>query len=90
MTITGDISLGNIAIVVTLIGIAVRISMRFATMQQLVSGHTSTLNSHSARLDRYETTLVEVGGNLQRMIGRIEATQDRLDRRTGHRPGEGS
>lgn len=89
MQFTGDISLGNIAIVVTLISIAVRIGLKLGTVQQLVAGHTITLESHAARLDRYERTLVEVGGNLQRMIGRIEATQDRIDRTTGQRQGEG-
>jgi len=89
ITLTGEISLGSLAIVVSIVSTAVAIGLKLGTLQQLVRGHGSTLTDHAARLNRYEITLVEVGGNLQRMIGRIEATQDRIDRTTGKRNGEG-
>lgn len=87
--ITGDISAGSISIVVTLIGIAIGIGIKAGTIQQLIRGHSLTLQVHATRLDAYEKSLIEIGGNLQRMIGRIESTQDRLDRATGTRRGEG-
>lgn len=85
LTFTGELSVGSISIVVTLVTIAVTIGLRLGTIQTLVRGHTITLVEHAQRLDRYEKTLIDVGGNLQRMIGRIEATQDRIDRATGFR-----
>ena len=86
--LTGDISAGSLSIVVTLVTIALTLSFRLGTLQQIVTSHTQMLASHSDRLDRYEKSLVMIGGDMQRMIGRIEATQDRLERATGHRPGE--
>ncbi len=89
ITLTGELSLGSIAIVASILTTAVAIGIRMGTLQTLVGGHASTLKEHSGRLDRYEKTLIDVGSNLQRMIGRIEATQDRIDRTTGFRAGDG-
>ena len=89
MQFTGEITLGNIAIVVTLITIAIGIGRRFGGMEQLLKGHALTLSDHAKRLDNYEGRLVEVVGQVQRVVGRIEATQDRIDRATGYRKGEG-
>lgn len=86
---TGEITLGNIAIVITLITIAINLGVKFGTVSTLVQGHTDTLKGHAERLDRYERTLIDVGNNMQRMIGRIEATQDRIEHTTGTRSGEG-
>lgn len=88
LNVTGEISAGSISIVLSILTTALVIGIRLGTMQQLVRGHSLTLTDHANRLDRYEKTLVSVGGDLQRMIGRIEATQDRIDRHTGNRRGD--
>ncbi len=87
--ITADISLGSIAIVVTLIGIAINIGARLGTITQTVAQHANMLAGQSARMDRYEQGLNKNVGDVQRLVGRIEATQDRIDRNTGRRQGEG-
>ena len=68
--------LANAPVVLTLIGIAIAFGRRLGSTETI-------LRLHADRLDRYEDRLVEVVGDVQRMIGRIEATQDRLDRKTG-------
>lgn len=84
-----EITLGNLAIVVTLIGIAIRVGWRIGGLEQVVKMHGENLMSHTSRLDLYEGRLVEIVGSVQRLIGRVEATQDRIDQRTGQRSGEG-
>lgn len=89
MHFTGEITLGNIVIVVTLIGIAIRFGIRVGIMETTLKMHADTMVQHSIRLDKYEGRLVEITGNVQRLVGRVEATQDRLERKTGGRYGEG-
>jgi hypothetical protein len=75
----GEITLGNLAIVVTLVGIAISIGTKIGVVQTLVDGHKSILETHSKRLDRYEQALQEVVGQVQRVVGRLEATQGRIE-----------
>ena len=82
---TGEITLGNLAIVATLIGMAIGIGIRLGAITQLLADHSQRLMDHSTRLDRYEARLVTIVGDVQRLIGRIELTQDRLDARIGPR-----
>lgn len=89
MHLTGDISLGSIAIIVTLIGITIRIGMQIGNVQAVARAHSESIERHTQRLDLYEGRLVSVVSDVQRLIGRVEATQDRIERHTGIRPGEG-
>lgn len=89
MTFTGDISLGNIAIVITLIGIAIRIGMRLGSVESVAKAQAALIEGHSMRLDRYEERLVSIVADVSRLIGRIEATQQRIEKHTGGRSGEG-
>lgn len=89
MQVTGDISLGNIAIIVTLIGIAIRVGMRLGSVETVAKAQAALIEGHTTRLDRYEERLVSIVADVSRLIGRIEATQLRIERQTGGRPGEG-
>jgi argonaute-like protein implicated in RNA metabolism and viral defense len=89
LQVTSDL-LGSLAIAVSILTAAIGIGLRLGTLQQLVQGHTSILSQHADRLDRYEETQVVVGERLARMIGRVEATQNRIDFQTGNRSGEGN
>lgn len=93
MNYTGEISLGailgNLMIVVTLISIAVTIGRQIGHIQQVVKTQGDLIAMHSARLDLYESRLLSVIADVGRLIGKIEATQDRIEKQTGHRPGEG-
>lgn len=89
MHFTAEVTLGNLAIVVTLIGIAIKIGQRLGALDSTVGQHAGVLNQHTARMDKHEERLTSIAGDLQRMIGRVEATQDRIDRSTGTRRGEG-
>jgi hypothetical protein len=86
---TTEITLGNIAIVVTLITIAISIGQKIGTLSTTVVQHAAVLDRHAMRMDKYEERLIVIVGDMQRMIGRVEATQDRIDRLTGNRKGEG-
>lgn len=86
--ITGEISLGNVAIMVTLIGIAVRVGMRLGSVETVAKAQAALIESHTTRLDRYEERLVSIVSDVSRLIGRIEATQQRIEKHTGERLGE--
>lgn len=85
---TSEITLGNLAIVVTLIGIAIQIGQRLGTLSSTVLQHADMLNQHAKRIDKYEDRLTTISGDLQRIVGRLEATQNRIEQQTGYRPGE--
>jgi len=74
MHFSGDVSLGNLLTVVTLLGISVKFGWIVGGIQEVIAMHTK-------RLDRYEAALISVVADVQRMIGRIEGVQDRLDRK---------
>ena len=73
MHFSGDISLGSLLTVVTLLGIAVRFGWMVGGIQEVIMEHTK-------RLNRYEETLMKTVGDVQRIVGRVEGVQDRLDR----------
>lgn len=89
MHVTGDISVGSIAIIITIVSAAIRIGMQIGAMQTIAKTQGDVIVQHTMRLDKYEERLVLVVGDVQRMIGRLESTQDRLEKITGQRPGEG-
>ena len=74
MHFTGEISLGTILTIVTLLGISSRIAWIVGSIQ-------TTITDHTRRLDKYEGSLVNITGQMQRMVGRIEGVQDRIDRK---------
>lgn len=83
-----QIILGTIPVIVTLVAIAIRFGTTIGAVNTVVSAHTAMFITHTSRMDRYEQTQLQIVGDLSRMMGRIEATQDRIDRTTGHRKGE--
>lgn len=80
MHFTGDISLGTILTIATLLGIAIRVGWAVGKIQAVVDGVKKTASDHAMRLDRYEEALIKMVGEVQRMVGRVEGVQDRLDR----------
>jgi hypothetical protein len=76
MHITGEVSLGTILTIATLLGIAIRFGFRFGHFDTTLRAHTDNLARHAARMDRYEERYVQIANNLQRIIGRMEE-QDR-------------
>ncbi len=94
MHFTGEISLGVIlsaaGIILTLITIASRLGAKIGAMQTTAETQGESIDRHTKRLDLYEERLVQVVGEVQRMIGRMESTQDRIEKRTGMRHGEGN
>lgn len=65
MHFTGDISLGSIVTVITLIGIALRIGSALGVIK-------TTLADHARRLELIEHTQFKLINEVQRMIGRCE------------------
>lgn len=78
---SGEVSLGSLLTIATLVSIAVRIGW-------MVGGIQVTVRAHTGRLDKYEDTLIKVVGEVQRLVGRIEGVQDRLERRAPPRETE--
>lgn len=76
MTFDWTVTLGNVLQLVTMIGLAIAgyyaISARMAVFESMLAGHADTLKQHAQRLDLYEARIVEVIGDLQRLIGRME------------------
>lgn len=73
--LTGDISAGTILTILTLIGIAIKIGWRLGHIE-------TTIVDHTTRLSLYEQRVVGFIGDLQRLVGRVDAFQERrIDRR---------
>ncbi len=89
MHFTGEISLGSLAIIITIVGAVIRIGWKMGAMETVARTQGENIERHTIRLDKYEERLVQVVADVQRMIGRLEATQDRLEKLTGRRGGEG-
>ena len=88
MTVTAAIAVSCVSVIITMLLIANRIGWHLGRIQSTALEHAKSLSAHAARLDLYEARLVAIGGDLQRLIGRMEATQARIERHTGERPGE--
>ena len=78
--ITGDVSLGTILTICTLVGIAIRFGYRFGKFETTLSEQAKTITDHASRLEVYEGRIVGFVGDLQRLIGRMEFFTDRRDR----------
>lgn len=74
MHFSGDISLGNLLTVITLLGIAIRLGWTAGMIEK-------TIALHAIRLDRYEQALITIISDVQRLVGRVEGVQDRLDKK---------
>lgn len=62
MHYTGEITLGNIATVVTLITLAIGVGRRLGSFEATISSHADRLAGVSARLDKYEQRLFDLAG----------------------------
>lgn len=82
-------SLDAIAIIITIISTAIGLGMKVGAMQAVAKHQGDAILHHTDRLDKYESRLVDVVSQVQRMIGRLEATQERLEKSTGYHRGEG-
>ncbi len=72
MHVTGEITLGTILTIVTLISIAIAFGRRFGNFETQLAAHGVNLVKHSERMDRYEEHYMTIAGQMQRIIGRIE------------------
>jgi hypothetical protein len=72
MHLTGEVTLGNIAIVVTLLGIAIKFGVQLGGFQTTLREHAKALEAHSIRLDHHETRILDLIAGIQRLIGRSE------------------
>lgn len=85
----GDITAGSVANIVTMIVIAIGIGVKVGSLQAVAQAQAAVIVGHTMRLDKYEERLVSLVSDVSRIMGRIEATQERLEKTTGFRPGEG-
>lgn len=74
MYLTGEVTLGNIAIVCTLVGIAIGFGIRLGRFERTLFDHSEALRKHGERLDRHEEKILDLIAGLQRLIGRSEIT----------------
>lgn len=77
MQFTGDVSLGTLLTILTLLGIALRFGYRLGHFETTLKDHADRLSGHAARLSTYEEQIVNFVGDLQRVIGRMEVTDRR-------------
>ena len=80
MHFTADLSLGQLLIIATMIGMAVKVGWRLGTFETILKEHAQTFHEHANRLDRYEDALTHVVQDLQKVIGRIDGQLE------SHRP----
>ncbi len=72
MHVTGEITLGTLLTIATLIGIAISFGRRFGSLEAQLASHGTNLVKHAERMDRYEEHYMTIAGQMQRIIGRIE------------------
>lgn len=83
MHFTGDVSLGTILTIATLLGIALRVGYRLGNFETTLTQHQTSLTSHETKLTSYEAQILGFVGQLQRLVGRVENDTER--RRTPRR-----
>ena len=49
------------------------VDKRLASMEQHLTEHAGTIGQHGQRLEKYEQALFKLVGDLQRVVGRVEA-----------------
>lgn len=79
------ITLGAVLQIVTLLGVALAafyaVKNRIEVFQTILQEHGQALHKHDAVLQIYETRIFELVGGLQRLVGRIEASDRRHDQK---------
>lgn len=85
MHLTGDVSLGTILTIVTLIAIAVNLGRRIGAFEGTLKYHATTMSEHSTRLTMQETRIIDLVASVQRLIGRMEVTAHEHRRETDPR-----
>lgn len=59
MFVTGEVTLGNLLIMVTVLAVGLLIWQRIRSIELIVQDHGLSLLQHSHRLDGYEVRLIE-------------------------------
>lgn len=77
MHLTGEITLGNLAIVVTLLGIAIRFGSKLGSFETTLKAHSLTLVQHAEKLEKHEDRFMGFVAQLQMLVGRVELLTER-------------
>lgn len=77
MHFTGDISLGTIVTIITILGVAMTIGQRFGRVETTIESQAKMLTDHAMRLGKYEQQSMRFVADLQRLVGRVEMLMDR-------------
>lgn len=77
MSFTGEIMLGNIAIIVTLVGIAIGFGQQLGSFRTTLLVHANSIDKHTLRLDRHDDKILELITGVQRLIGVQELSDQR-------------
>jgi len=72
MHFTGELTLGSVLTIVTLVGIAIGLGRRIGGFESLMAEHAKTLDKHAERLDRYEGRIVDIVEKLGTVLGRAD------------------
>ncbi len=84
MHVTGDLSLGSILTIVTLISIAVTLGRRLGNFEGMLRHHADTITEHSVRLSKQEERVIDLVASVQRLIGQTEVQRYEHRRTTDH------
>lgn len=79
MHISGDINLGSILTIITLIGIAISMGSKLGRFEETLKHHAATMADHAARLTSQESRMGDLVSSVQRLIGRMEGSQAKRD-----------
>lgn len=73
------ITFGNLLEICSLAGVLISLYYaavgRVRDLETTLRHHAEDLSEHAARLDRFSETLVEVMGDVQRIMGRMESVE---------------
>jgi hypothetical protein len=72
LTYSGDITLGSILTIVTLVSIAITLGRRLGSFETTLKQHADTMVQHSARLTNQESRVIDLVASVQRLIGQME------------------
>lgn len=73
IAVTGEVTLGNLLIVVSLIGIAISFGVRLGSFQASLESHSKTIEDHGKKLSKHDDIFLSLVQDVQRLIGRNEA-----------------
>ena len=76
MTVDWSISFSAILQMLTMVGcvvaLIVSVSNKLQRFETVLKQHAETLNKHERTLGLYETRILEIVGNIQRVIGQLD------------------